>query len=212
MSRSVSILGMLLMALSSPVLLRATDLTPPTAPAALIAKVATCGQVGLSWTASTDELGGSGLYGYIIQRWEGGNLVNEVAVGAARTSFSDTNYVKSSSTMSYTVVAQDNAGNRSAQSNTETVITPACPGSSYGEQIIGDAYMEPLGKAIATYGPRTAFVYAARNLSWDLDTRRQRWEERCGSANTSSTDPRFPPRPRSYRPSGSVAVIRIQSP
>jgi len=171
MSRLVFILAILLTALGSPALLGATDLVPPSAPAALIAKVASCGQVGLSWTASTDEVGGSGLYAYIIQRWEGGNLTNEVAIGAARTTFSDTNYVKSSSTMSYTVVAQDNAGNRSARSNTETVITPACPSPSYGEQVIGDAAMEPLGKAIATYGTRTAFVSATVNaLSSTLDT------------------------------------------
>src|SRR5947199_4146045 len=87
-------------------LAQTTDLIPPLPPTGLTATVASCGQVDLSWGASTDEVGGSGLMAYSIWRSDGG--VNTVTtIGAARTTFSDTNYVKSSTTMTYYVVAID---------------------------------------------------------------------------------------------------------
>ena len=136
-SRIPTILGILLIALSSPVLLQAQDLIPPSAPSDLIAEATNCSHVGLSWTASTDEVGGSGLYAYIIQRWEGGNLWNQVTIRAGRTTFSDTNHVTPSTALTYTVVAVDRAGNKSAASNAVTVIARPCPGTP-NEQIAGD--------------------------------------------------------------------------
>src|SRR6266481_2028945 len=98
-------------------LAQTTDQTPPSAPTGLVASAASCGQVDLSWGASTDNVGGSGLKAYSIWRSDSG--VNTVtSIGASRTAFSDTVYVKSSTTLSYYVVAQDNAGNISAPSNT----------------------------------------------------------------------------------------------
>ncbi len=172
-SRIPAILWIILIALSAPVVLHAADVTPPSVPANLIATVVTCGQVDLRWNASTDELGGSGVYAHIITRidpnGEPFRYSTEITIGAGRTTFSDTNYVRSSATLTYTVATQDYAGNRSAASNTQTLTTPACP-SSPNEQIVGSAYMEPLGKAIATYGSRTAFIYAIQNASLTLDT------------------------------------------
>src|SRR5262245_51774561 len=84
-SRPISKVCVLSTLLLLPILANAADVTAPSAPTALIAKVASCGQVGLSWTGSTDETRGSGLYAYIIQRWEGGNNVGEVAISAGRT-------------------------------------------------------------------------------------------------------------------------------
>src|SRR5713226_3910613 len=69
-----------------------TDTIPPSPPIGLIATASSCGQVDLSWGASTDNVGGSGMKAYIIDRSDGVNT----AIGAARTTFSDTNYVKSS--------------------------------------------------------------------------------------------------------------------
>src|SRR5262245_20554009 len=69
-----------------------TDQVPPSVPTGLTATAATCGQVDLSWAASTDNAGGSGLKAYIINRSDGVNTT----IGAARTTFSDTSYVKSS--------------------------------------------------------------------------------------------------------------------
>jgi hypothetical protein len=86
--------------------------------------------VQLSWTASADEEGGSGLYAYVIQRWEGGRLSSEVMIGAPRTTFSDTSHLISSTTVTYAVIAVDHAGNHSSASNSETVTIPPCSLSS----------------------------------------------------------------------------------
>src|SRR5689334_21834930 len=141
------------------------DTLPPTVPFLLSATAATCGQVNLAWTASTDEVGGSGLQAYIVSRNDGVSTT----IGSGRTTFSDTNYVKSSTTLTYTVAARDAAGNVSAASNSVTVSTPACPMAAGETALDGPAYFEPLGKAIAVYGTRSAAVYIKQNqnLSWD---------------------------------------------
>src|SRR5262245_59261485 len=91
-------LGFLLGSVFLPLNLQAQDLTPPSVPSSLVAD-ASCGQVGLSWSAATDEAGGSGLYAYVIQRWEGGKLGDETTIRAKRTNFSDTNHVTPSTTL-----------------------------------------------------------------------------------------------------------------
>src|SRR5437867_1859352 len=156
-------LGVALLSSADASFAQTTDTIPPSPPIGLIATAATCGQVDLSWGASTDEVGGSGLMAYSIWRSDGG--VNTVTtIGAARTTFSDTNYVKSSTTMTYYVVAIDGAENKSLASNSVTVVTPPCP-MSLGEQIVDSADTGPLGKSIATYGTRTAVIYQKLNLS-----------------------------------------------
>src|SRR5437870_2504313 len=106
-----------------------TDQIPPTPPTGLVASAASCGQVDLSWSASTDT-GGSGLYTYTIYRSDGVNST----LGATRAWFDDTNFVKSSTTLTYYVIATDAAGNQSVQSNLATVVTPPCS-VSQGEQV-----------------------------------------------------------------------------
>src|SRR5437867_6480665 len=132
-----TIFAILITALSSPVVLRAQDRIAPSAPSGLIANATSCSHVSLSWTASTDEAGGSGLYAYTIQRSEGGKLEQEVTIGGEHNTFSDTNHVKPPTTLTYTVIAIDRAGNKSAASNAETVAIPPCSNSS-NEQISGD--------------------------------------------------------------------------
>jgi hypothetical protein len=160
-------------ALTLPMMLHAQTSVPPSAPANLVAKAAGCGQVDLSWNSSADN-SGTGLKAYTITRTDpNGELYRtliQTSIGAGRTSFSDTNFVRSSATLSYTVVAQDNAGNTSASSNVSTAITPACPFSS-NDQILDYGYTEPLGKRLATYGARTATVYAKpSSISSGLET------------------------------------------
>jgi len=143
-----------------------TDTIPPTPPTGLVATASTCGQVDLAWGASTDNVGGSGLKAYTIYRNESVNT----SIGAVRTAFSDTNWVRSATTLTYYVVAQDNAGNKSSPSNLVTVTTPACTMSA-GENVIDSAYIEPLGKSMATYGPRSVLIYAKQNpVDLTLDT------------------------------------------
>src|SRR6266704_7117217 len=102
-----TIFAILITALSSPVVVRAQDRIAPSAPSGLIANATSCSHVGLSWTASTDETGGSGLYAYTIQRSEGGKLEHEVTIGGAHKTFSDTNQLRPSATLMYTLVAMD---------------------------------------------------------------------------------------------------------
>jgi hypothetical protein len=150
-TRIAKILAILSPFLLSPVVLSAADVVAPTPPTALIATPISCGQVDLSWTVSADDIGGSGLKAYIITRNDpNGELfrqVTQVVIGAGPTTFSDTNYVRSAATLSYTVAAQDYAGNISTNSNVETVQTPVCPSATL-EQIVDDAYIEPLERPL----------------------------------------------------------------
>src|SRR5438094_8658762 len=84
----------------------AQDTIPPSPPINLTATAASCGQVNLSWNASTDT-GGSGLKAYIISRSDGVSST----VGAPGITFSDTNSLRAATSVTYNVVAQDNAGN-----------------------------------------------------------------------------------------------------
>ena len=85
------------------------DTTAPTAPANLTA-VAGSGQISLAWNASTDNVGVSR---YNISR-------NGAPIGTATsTSFVDGTVI-AGTTYSYTVTAQDGAGNVSLPSNTAT--------------------------------------------------------------------------------------------
>jgi len=94
------------------------DTTPPTAPTGLTATSVSATAVSLSWTASTDNVG---VTSYTVLR-------NGVAIGSSpTTSFTDTG-VSPSTTYSYTVKANDAAGNASAPSSLLTVTTPAGTG------------------------------------------------------------------------------------
>src|SRR5712692_6161722 len=133
---------------------------PPSSPTGLNASAATCGEVDLSWSPAIDN-SGTGLKAYTI--WRSNDGVNTVtSIGAARAWFDDTIYVKSSDTMSYYVVAVDNAGNQSLPSNTITLGTPACSLAA-GEQIVDSAHLGPLGKQMASYGTMTAWLYQKLN-------------------------------------------------
>ena len=83
-------------------------MTAPTVPTGLTATAASCSQINLSWSASTDT-GGSGLKGYNV--YKNGAYLKQVTT----TSTTDTG-LNASTSYSYTVSAVDNAGNQSAQS------------------------------------------------------------------------------------------------
>jgi chitodextrinase len=96
------------------------DTTAPTAPQNLTAPTVSSGQVDLSWSASTDDVGVSG---YDVYR---GTTKLTTVTG---TTYSDTG-VQPSTSYSYYVIARDAAGHSSPQSNTATVTTPAAPGDT----------------------------------------------------------------------------------
>jgi hypothetical protein len=98
------------------------DTTSPTVPAGLTATAASSSQINLSWTASTDNVG---VAGYKVFR--GGTQVGT----SAATSYSDSGLAASTS-YTYTVAANDAAGNTSAQSAGASATTLA---ASSGGQI-----------------------------------------------------------------------------
>src|SRR5262245_28651629 len=96
------VLFLLILFISGFAAAQTTDQIPPTTPTGLVATAATCGQIDLSWNASSDDPGGSGVKAYVLTRSDGVNTT----IGAARTTFSDTNYLRSAATFTYTVAAQ----------------------------------------------------------------------------------------------------------
>jgi predicted phage tail protein len=92
------------------------DTTPPTIPTGLTATAAS-GQISLTWTASTDNVG---VTGYQIQRCQGAGCSTFAQIGTSTsTTYADTG-TAASTTYSYRVLATDAAGNLSGYSNTAT--------------------------------------------------------------------------------------------
>ena len=99
----------------------AADTTPPSAPTGLSATAAP-GQVNLTWTASTDNVGVSG---YRVERCQGAGCTDFAQVGTpSGTAFTDTG-LAASTTYRYQVRAVDAAGNLSTYSAIATATTPA---------------------------------------------------------------------------------------
>jgi len=93
-----------------------TDTTAPSVPTGLVAGTATSTSATISWTASTDNAGGSGVAGYDVYR-------GTTKVGSSTTtSFTETG-LTASTAYAYTVRARDVAGNVSASSAAVTVTT-----------------------------------------------------------------------------------------
>ena len=103
------------------------DTQAPSIPAGLSAQAISSGQINLSWTASTDNVG---VTGYRIYR------NNTQVATTANTSYSDTG-LSSSTTYTYNVSAYDAAGNNSAQSSSASATTQAGGGSG-GNNSNGD--------------------------------------------------------------------------
>ena len=105
------------------------DTTPPSVPQGLASPSQTASTVSLTWSASTDNSGGSGVAGYDVYR--NGSLVGSTSA----TSYTDTGLAASTS-YSYAVRARDNAGNASAQSTAVSAKTSAGGGGG-GKRVIG---------------------------------------------------------------------------
>jgi len=96
----------------------AVDTTAPTVPSALSASSVSGSQINLTWAASTDTGSMSSQLSYGVFR----NSVKVATVGAGITSWTDTG-LASGTTYTYTVNAQDLAGNTSALSASATATT-----------------------------------------------------------------------------------------
>ncbi|MDW5324815.1 CARDB domain-containing protein [Plantactinospora sp. KLBMP9567] len=107
-----------------------TDTTPPSVPGTL-SYTQSGTAIALSWGASTDNTGGSGLAGYNVYR----NGAQVASLGTV-TSFSDTQ--PTDTTVSYFVRARDVAGNLSGNSNTVTrtgTQQPGCTNVARGKPV-----------------------------------------------------------------------------
>src|SRR5439155_20968953 len=99
------------------------DTTDPSAPLILAAKASSTTQIGLTWTASTDNVA---VTGYRIERCTGASCTSFAQIGTTTgtTTFSDSGLAASTS-YSYRVRATDAAGNLSTYSNIASATTPA---------------------------------------------------------------------------------------
>src|SRR5713226_3532998 len=100
------------------------DTQPPTSPSNLAATAASSGQINLSWTASTDNVG---VTGYLVERCQGAGCSTFAQIGStASTAYGDAG-LSASTAYSYRVRATDAAGNLSGYSNVASATTPSVP-------------------------------------------------------------------------------------
>src|SRR5439155_22577944 len=100
----------------------AADTQAPTAPSNLTATATSGGQINLSWTASTDDVG---VTGYPVERCQGAGCTGFAPIATAGgATYSDTG-LGANTSYSYRVRATDAAGNLSGYSNVASTTTPA---------------------------------------------------------------------------------------
>ncbi|MBX4205007.1 MAG: hypothetical protein KW788_02330 [Candidatus Doudnabacteria bacterium] len=98
------------------------DTTPPSVPAGFSANTISTSQINLSWNASTDNVGGTGLAGYHLYLYSGAGGCTPSTQTAAcypiLTTTTNNNYshtgLTSGTTYYYRISAYDNTGNESA--------------------------------------------------------------------------------------------------
>ncbi len=98
----------------------AGDTTPPTSPSNLVG-TPSAGQVSLTWTAATDNVG---VAEYRITRTNPAEVPDTVILSSTTNSFVDTS-VTPGQTYVYSVLARDAAGNQSFSSNPVQVVVPS---------------------------------------------------------------------------------------
>jgi uncharacterized repeat protein (TIGR01451 family) len=102
------------------------DTQPPTAPGGLTATTPAAGQIGLSWTTSTDD---RAVTGYLVERCQGAGCTTFVQVAAPSgtgTTILDTGLAASTS-YAYRVRATDAANNLGPYSNITAATTLSAP-------------------------------------------------------------------------------------
>jgi phosphodiesterase/alkaline phosphatase D-like protein len=120
------------------------DTQPPTAPTSLLATAVSQGQIDLSWTAATDNVG---VTGYRVERCQSANCTTFAEIAAPSgtgTTFSDTSNLSASTSYSYRVRATDAASNLGPYSNVASATTltpdttpPSAPGPLTATPISG---------------------------------------------------------------------------
>ena len=104
------------------------DTQPPTAPANLTATSAGTGQINLSWTASTDNVG---VTSYLVESCQGTGCTTFAQIGASASPGYTSTGLAGGISYSYRVRATDAAGNLSGYSNISASIVPSGGTVSY---------------------------------------------------------------------------------
>lgn len=107
-----------------------TDSTPPSVPTGLASPGQTSTSISLSWAASTDNAGGSGVAGYDVYR-------DGALVGSPSATTFTNSALTASTQYAFRVRARDNAGNASVQSAAFSVRTLASDPPLTGKRVIG---------------------------------------------------------------------------
>src|SRR5215831_7772817 len=138
------------------------DTTAPTAPGGLSASASSSPQIGLSWTASTDNVG---VAGYRVERCTGiGCTTFAQIANVAATTFSDSGLLSGTS-YSYRVRATDAAGNLSSYSNLASATTPA--GASIAVSVSPTATTVTIGSA-QSFAATVQNDSQNKGVSWSL--------------------------------------------
>jgi chitinase len=106
-----------------------SDGIAPSVPTGLASPAQSANSIALAWTASSDNIGGSGIAGYDVFR-------NGVLVGASTTTSYNDGGLQAGTGYSYSVRARDNAGNASAQGAALVAATTAA-GSGGTRRVVG---------------------------------------------------------------------------
>ena len=122
---------------------------PPTVPTGLTATAASCSQINLSWTASTDT-GGSGLKGYNV--YKNGTYLKQVTT----TSTTDTGLNASTTLFIYGIGSGQCRQPERTEFSPSSATTPACP--------------DVTAPTVPTGLTATAASCSQINLSWTAST------------------------------------------
>lgn len=137
------------------------DTLAPSVPRNLIAKAQAAVSVQLTWLASTDNAGGSGLATYRVLR--GGVQVAQVAAGTL--TFIDSG-LTAGTPYTYTVRAVDSAGNASADSNLAKVSSLSLPLTGMSKRVSNTTCIAPSRPVAGTGGASLSVQRAFPNLSF----------------------------------------------
>jgi chitodextrinase len=131
------------------------DTEPPTAPGNLTSPAKTATSVSLAWTASTDNVA---VFGYQVR--QAGNVVGTTA----GTSFT-VNNLNPNTAYTFTVTAQDAAGNTSAPSNALSVTTNVAPNTNLalGKPTAESSHTQTYGSGNVVDGNANSYWESANN-------------------------------------------------
>jgi len=155
------------------------DTTPPSAPSNLVATASSSSQIGLTWTASTDDVG---VTAYMIERCQGTGCSNFAPIATSTSpSFNDGSLL-ASTPYSYRVRASDAASNLSGYSNVATATTQAPSGTPLTPAFVQGNSADPQGNFASV-----TVTFTAAQAAGDLNVVATGWADSTAQV-TAVTD------------------------